>query len=535
MSHSVIWLISFDMPSPVASNSSHTRATAATLRLMSGTIRHAIALCLAITACAIAPAQSPSVDPADAAVTHLRKAVQSQRDGSHLPLLFALRQLRDPALRPLFEHLIQHNDWQIRVHAVLALAEIDPAGHIDPALISRVGPTAQEAVIASALDLQLLPVDQIKQTLQLGDLGDLPRLMLYAELALLGHDINLEDLHALIEHDDLRVAGLASLLKSRAGNSAPFQAFQSRFTAASLRMQRAVLPWLLDAVRQYRLTDAEPWLRFLYQDPQLPARDKQFVVLTAFEVDPARNIDLWKDFLSTSPTYSQAVRAGFMLLAAGENAPPHAYDQLLAHFSDDDLLARLTAAGKALALGQDPTDTMINLLDLGHPRTTEWVMTMLRKQDDPAAARVYRHIIQKLLEDTLESEAVAPERIGLAVNAATQLFDQDPQWIIDNLLDDNTSTVLRNALLLGMFESESSHAGQAAASLSTIGVGREASLRTLLIARHAPSLTDENKRQLGIIAAGGGRVSDVMRAQGAWLYLKHTGKTQSAIEQLIAQ
>src|SRR5262245_59927415 len=96
------------------------------------------------------------VDATEGAVRILRRAVHIQRDGSHLPLLFALRPLRDPDLKPVFLRMVGQDDWQVQVHAVRGLAETDPTKHVDPALIRQLKPHAQEAVIATGLDLELI-------------------------------------------------------------------------------------------------------------------------------------------------------------------------------------------------------------------------------------------------------------------------------------------------------------------------------------------------------------------------------------------
>lgn len=501
---------------------------------MSRLLRHVLIFALAASAMAGTRAKATTVDHAEAAIAHLRTAVNSQRDGAHLAMLFSLRQLSDPSLKPLFERLVDHQDWQVQVHAVLGLAEIHPTRQVTSALIGRLGPIAQEAVIASAIDLGLLGPEQIEKVLALEAVGDLPRLMLHAEMMLLGDGSNHERLRNLLDHDDLRVAGLTAMLLAETGDINAFAQFQSRFTKAAPRLQNIALSWLVDAARQYNITAASDWLRALYNDASISARDKQFIVLAAFEIDPTGNLDLWRDFLGQSPSYSQRVRSGFMLLAVGENAPVEAYVDLLRDSGDDELLVRMTAAGRALAMSEDPGGAMVELLDLGHPRTTEWVMSTLHQSGDRTAERVYRHLIERSEAEPANLRGGQAERIGLAVTAAARLFALDPEWVVAKLLNSDTKPVVQQALLLGMFESDSPRAGEAAAALTVVGVGREASLRTLLIAKHAETLSEEDLRQLGIIAGGGGRVSEVLRTQAAWLYLKHTGETERAIERLLA-
>ena len=74
-----------------------------------------------------ASAQYGPVDPFESAVRVLRDGVQSRNDGLQHAAMVALRELRDPATRPLLERLLRSDDWSLRVDSVLGLAEIDPA------------------------------------------------------------------------------------------------------------------------------------------------------------------------------------------------------------------------------------------------------------------------------------------------------------------------------------------------------------------------------------------------------------------------
>jgi hypothetical protein len=94
---------------------------------------------------------------------------------------------------------------------------------------------------------------------------------------------------------------------------------------------------------------------------------------------------------------------------------------------------------------------------------------------------------------------------------------------------------MQQAILLGLFETGSARAGEAAGALPRIGSGRADSLALLLQAKHAKTLAPDQLRQLGTIASGGGRVSAILQVQAAWLYLKHTGKTDQAIAAVFAK
>ena len=66
-------------------------------------------------------------DAVEAAFRQIQSVARPSRDNSHLPQLFALRQMRDPALAPLYELLMTVEDWQMQVHGVLGLAAIAPS------------------------------------------------------------------------------------------------------------------------------------------------------------------------------------------------------------------------------------------------------------------------------------------------------------------------------------------------------------------------------------------------------------------------
>ena len=50
-----------------------------------------------------------------------------------------------------------------------------------------------------------------------------------------------------------------------------------------------------------------------------------------------------------------------------------------------------------------------------------------------------------------------------------------------------------------------------------------------------PPLTPEQIKQLGTIACGGGRVSEILEVQAAWLYLKLTGQADQALAKVFAK
>jgi hypothetical protein len=218
-----------------------------------------------------------------------------------------------------------------------------------------------------------------------------------------------------------------------------------------------------------------------------------------------------------------------ILLSTGPAAPDSAYEQL-ASVGAEELITRMIAAGKTISGGGDPSDSLADLLDLGHMKTTAWAMDYLEKLPPEQASRVYAHLIDRLAGATVpQSDAVA-----LAVQAASKLYEIKPDMVLERLSAAEDDSLLQQALLLGLFETKSPAVGQAAAALRRIGSGRADSLALLLMAKHSQPLTPQDIEQLGTIAAGGGRVSEILQVQAAWLYFKHTGQIETALAAVFA-
>jgi len=479
----------------------------------------AVVLCVAAQAAA-----PPDAETTEIAIRMLGRAVNPQRDGSHLPLLFALRQLRDPDLKSFFYQLAQRPDWQMQVHAVLGLGEIDPHQHIDPWLVTQIAPLAQEQVVATGLDLDLISRDQIPEILKWEKLHPMARMFLLSELVLLKEPVDQNDLLELTKSEDDHIAGLCACLLAQLGNAVPLNAFGSRLTGLAQNPRQDVQVWLMEAIRRYHLTACQAWMTTLLDDPNIDSDVAYRGIYTLLDLDPAAGIDRWTRFLGQSPSYSQRVRFGLVLLATGQSVPASAYERLVVD-SSEELITKMVALGRAISDKADPSDALIELLDLGHAKTTTWAMDFVAKLPPEQSTKVYKHMIDRLAGATTEKN----DSVALAVQSTSKLFDIDPQAVLDRLRQVEDDSLQQQAILLGLFETTSPTVGEAAGSLRRIGSGRADSLAFLLMAKHSKTLSAADTQQLGQIAAGAGRVSDILQIQAAWMYLKHTAQIEAAL------
>lgn len=467
----------------------------------------------------------------------LRQAIDPQSDGSNLPLLFALRQLRDPDLKSLFLQLAQkgskQSEWQIQVHAVLGLAEINPEKQLDPWLITQISSEAQEVVIATALDLKLLPESVITEVLQWDQLHPMARLFLQAELQSQQKPLDLEELARLSKSDDSHVAGLASALLAQNGQTNAMPSFEAQLATKPTAEREVVELWLADAIRRYRLTALEPWIEKLNastsDDPDVAYR----TTLAMLSLDQAAGLKAWDKYLGEQPSFAQRVRSGTMLLAARGPTPipASAYDKLLPAAPNEELLTCITNVGKIMAADGDPGDAIIALLDLGHTKTGIWAMEYLKQLPPERSRKVYEYLIDRMKEPKGEWT----EGVSQAVEATSKLFAINAAAVLERLAQAEDDSPLQQTILLGLFEVNAPEVGVAAAALPRMGSGRADSLALLLQAKFAKLLTPDQLKQLGMIACGGGRVSQILQVQAAWLYLKHAGKTDQAMAAIFAK
>lgn len=490
-------------------------------------LRRSVFTLIGLMSCALvgmtpAPAIAQRVDPLEASRRILQRATEPQRDGSHLSLLFALRQLRDPDLQPFFTQLVQSTHWQIQVHGVLGLGEISTTKRIDEMLVRRLQPPAQDAVIATALDLELLSPEQFDAILAWDDLQPMARLVLLSELVSMNKPVNREQLLALSEGPDDPITALASCLLVQLGEKGSFATFKSRLASMEARKKNEIELWTIEAIRRYKLTACLPWVRELVDRSTETNELAYRGIYALLELDEPTGMAAWAQRLGNSPTYAQRVRFAMLLLASQAESSAKAFDRLNPA-ADEELLQRMIAVGKAMLGTGDFTTAMTQLIAANHSKSTEWAMEYLTTIPDEQAAPIYTQLVDRITDQSTS------DHVALAVTAASRLHRTDPNAVMTRLAASTDDSSLQQALLLGLFETEAAAVGETARTIRRIGSSRADSLALLLVAKHSKAMQPADIEQLGKIASGGGNVSEVLQVQAAWMYLKHTGQAASSL------
>ncbi|MCZ6835317.1 MAG: HEAT repeat domain-containing protein [Planctomycetota bacterium] len=465
-------------------------------------------------------------DTEDACVRNLRMAITTQRDGSHLTRLTALRQLADSASRPLFQHLLDHQDWQVQVHSVLALAELNDPKRIDPDQIDTLDQLAQEAVIANGLDLDLFETQDLLQLAVDERLAPLSRLLVIGELLQLDQPVPVPELEAWSTNANLRIAAMASCHLAKLGNAGSLNTFSNQLSGLSKNEQIQNLLLALEIIRQYEVTPAVNWIMAILESSPHPQVEYR-AVLTLIALDLPLGLKAWREHLGEDPSHRQAVRYGLLLLASGADVPASTFDAI--DPQDDDLLKSIVALGRARAEHDRMASCYIELLGQAHRGTVQWAMNSLEEIDADVASDVYRSLLDQLEADP----KIRSLKTSLAVRAASEFAKIHLEEILDRLRRAEDDGVFQQAILLALFDVNDARIGPASSELRRIGSGRPDSLTLLLMAKHLPRLSTKDLKALGLVVASGGGVSDPLQTQASWFYLKHTGVLEPTLTTIL--
>ncbi len=459
----------------------------------------------------------------------LRKAINPDRRGQHLVLLFALRQLRDESLKPFFYQLAQRQGPVEQVHAILGLAEIDESGHVDPWLISQLdSPQARQTAITNALEMDLLGDEQIREMVAWTDLEPYPRVVLLAELVSRGEKIDPGILEPLAEHPMITVAGIATYLLVRQGNDSTVSTYQKRASALAARRRDEHLLDMFGAIDRYELTEAKDWLVSVVADGELDPIVQLTALAVLLAIDPTSGVEAWQRLTDEAQSETRRLRLALVLLQASTKVPANTFDELAEE--EDTLLSRMGRAGRAVAAGGEASAALNALIDLGHRSTANWSLAAAQGLSHDDAARVYVHLISNVKGNRRGRD----ERAELAMLAAAQLVELDPTLLEQQLVDTPDDSLTQEAILMGLFDTRSTLLGAMIDKVDRVGFGRADSLVLILLAKHSDAVEADDLHDLGIVASGGGQVSPVLQTQASWLYLKHRNVTEQALAEIFA-
>ena len=491
-------------------------------------IVRSLGVCLLLLMFTAAPSAGSQVDPIESAIRQLQRAVERQPDGRHLGLLRSLRMLHDPALEPLFTRLSAHDDPLISIHGLLGLAEIMPDRRVSPdGIRSLQTEEARYDAIEQAIALNLIGEAELRQLLDGPSLGDVPDMLLMAQLKKLGGMRDVEPLRPMLDTDNDLLRGLAASLLMELGTPEPFQRFLQEMESMDEPTRERTSLWLIRDIARFDLRSHVPWIRAIVEEADPESTTAVLGVAALLVLDPAIGTRVWETTMRRTQSQLQRVRLALTLLDVMDTVPPPPQAPAVLR-SGDPLLDGVAALTDAVLQQRDPTEQMKALIDMDHwavgLRTIN-LAAVVRGVDRTA---VYRHAIQRLEVSTHRPA----DRADLAIRSAKLLFTHDRESLREIVRESAPGSRQREVLLLALLECNDPQAGEIGRTLRRIGFDRADSLLLVLFARYEPTLSEQELRALGVLVGGGGRLSDAHMVQAAWLYLKHQQRTTEAITRL---
>lgn len=490
---------------------------------MSATRR--IGLVLLTLAALAAPAWSQRVEPSEASILALRQAVTFSESGMQHPRLVALRALRDPATRPIFEALMKAEQPPLRLDGLLGLAELAGEAGADPELVRAMGDPAMRTVaITQCLGLSLLKPPAIRAMLGWSDLPAYDRALLVAELNRLHEPWDVALLQDASDSAMAEVASLAALLRLERGDDAAWRKVQGKLADASPSDRADLLRNLCNAARHYELKAAVAPL--LEATAGSKGADRVAAVAAAVALQPAAGraamLDLWKAERS-SPN---AIQCGLVMLAANDAFEAADFTSLQGVGATSDAISR---AGVALRTpGADRAAPLLELLLSGNRPAAEWAIQELAKLPPEVRRAPLLQVIDRL--DTLDTPSMQDKL--LAALAAQKLVASDADELSRRITRRQARADLEESITTAMCDLGTPEAAAFARMVRGKLSQRGDSMALVAIARTADGMNPIELRELGRIGGGGGRVDEPIQMQAAWLYLRHANKLAEALPRL---
>lgn len=487
------------------------------------------------------PGASSSEAPAPPETDRLIEVIERsvERGPRAASAALALRALRDPRLRPLFAHLASSDRPDLRRHGVLGLAEVDPGGRLNVALVGEIEDPAEKAVIlGDALSSDLIGVEQMRRALAWPDIDPTLELVLRSRLAREGEDAGaarVAELAASAGEDALFQRVFAELLAAQLageGGAGWQRAWSAVESAPGENATVATLAVALAQIVDERLTGARPFVERAAAWSEGRRDLRLRAVRAMLLVAPERGAELWLADYAEAEGLSDRIRLALTALRAAETAPASVFAAVEGDGSE--LVRAIGTAGSAVAAGEGIEEPLLRLAERGHGPSTAQVFALLEGLDDKVRGRALRLMVGRAIEGAADEEGAAGGFPAHAVRAAAELVRLDPAGASELIgrAAASGSEAASEALLAAALGSEPTELWAEGAEPAWPS-RRSGVLASMIEARLGRSLGEREADQLAYAAVGGAGLPDPLRVQAAWLTLCQRDAHRRALSEII--
>lgn len=491
-------------------------------------LRGACALVVLLTMHSSAFTQYTRTDHFDAALATLRRCASSAGTGDHHALIVSLRALNDPSLRPFFESLTRSTHWSSRIDGILGLAELSTPREIDPQLIQSLASVEDRSTaIRTGVGLRLLSPAAIQALLKGPDLPTLDRVVLNAELHRLGGTASDTGLRAAVADPSDEIAGLAAALLLERGDPSAWETFVTRISLRAPELRNAGMQELARAMLLYSIRAPIKSLIQLVQGDAYTMQTRMIANGSALILEPKLGQAQWKVFTAKERSQSALLRAGLQAMAqenhieAGMGSSIRNGEPLIEAIADA-IEANASADPKALATALEV------VIDRANRQSAEWAVKRASGLPTALAAQVFEHLLTLFLSAPANTPALGP----VVLDCASRLALINPSGLEGLINRSGDEPQLQETLILALCSAASPETAGVAGRVRGMLTRRGDALAVLAIARGSQSITPECLIALGSVAAGGGDIDQTLLVQAAWLFARHSGRTDKALAQM---
>jgi len=474
-----------------------------------------------------APAQGQNyieVDPFDSSVRAMKSAITPSRDGSNHKILLALRQLQDPSLAPLFMDLLDSKQPLLRIDALLAVSELNSGRGLELApILTRFNQRERLIGISALIDLDLLELDQARAILDLQELSDVEKLMLVGHIISLKKDDEQADrIRPLIADQDATTRAIASLLLAEIGETEPLKKELKAFNELDTQTKVLVGTAIIDFSDWHPNKEGLPFLSQATADKDFVRSLRLAAADAALACDCAEGVEIWKTAIENAAAAGDRSRLATAAFERGLRTSDWESTR------DGRLLnERLADAGEAFGQGVELLPHARNLLDVKHPLSLQAVLGLADHCTPETAEAIWMTVLTQALQDPRMQPSA-----GRIVSRMANSSSPELQGMLRRIANSDQK-ILAQFALIGLMNSTNDSAKTDAILFADNQNTTIQSISLVIRALSDEVMNDKQMKELQTVASGGGRVDASIRAIAAWAWLKRTGNSDRAIQELI--
>lgn len=464
----------------------------------------------------------------------VREAILIRPDGSHTQLISALRNLRDPRLRPLFGKLAASERGELRRLGILGMAELADNQRINILMVANITDSALRSdILLDALNEGLIHPSQVGEVLTWSDLHPLVEARYRLRHYVLTGEVDIERINELSRSEDSPAELVALLVRCESGDAQACRLGAEALCAEPLKTNRVRAAAILELIRENRLTNTGPLIAEIsecYAEDDLVG---MAAIRSLLIVDPRAGRAHWLNRFDHAHSSGEKYRLALAALESAESAPVAVFERLLAE-PEGSLLECIGRAGRAVSQGVICTETLSELAARRHAPSIDWVIRRTRALSTEDAAAVLESALAAWCTPSSERDAHPDASVSAL---AREILLRNPASLLLPLNWAATQGDVRLclALLNGMIdgtecppvwnpESPPRWPSQACEALATLYEARAGEP----LAHGEPHL--DRLRSIGL---GWGGLPEPLRTQAAWIALCGDGAERSVLARVL--